>query len=141
MLSLNRIIAVMFGRLRLNIDQGIRSFETIWRTMGATMSRYDRVVPFRKAKTSNSLGLDRAFQELLNDRKRGLDDNFRPCKNSFDLAMSRDAVSDEFASDPELCKTFVFLLLLSHYCLLYGQDCDSNAGQTRTRLAAAGSLL
>ena len=84
--------------------------------MGATMSRYDRVVPFRKAKTSNSLGLDRAFKELLSDRKRVLDDVFRLYKNSFDLAMGRDAVSDEFASDPELCKTCV--LLVSLVCVI-----------------------
>lgn len=106
----SRIMAVMFGRLRLSVDQSIRSFETIWRTMGSNMSGYERVLPFRRAKNSNSMSFDRAFQEVLNDRRRELDEVFKLYKNSFDVAMGRDAVSDDFASDPELCKTCVHFI-------------------------------
>jgi hypothetical protein len=101
-----RIIAVMVGRLRMSIDQTIENFEHIWQTMGATLSRYDRVIPFRKAKASNTRGFDRAFQQLLSKRKRQFDECF-PLRLSLDTIFGTDALSDDFASDPELCKTLV----------------------------------
>lgn len=105
-----RIIAVMFGRLRLNVDQAIRNFERIWLTMAATMSRYDRIMPFRKAKISNSLSLDRAFDDLLTERRERLNESFQFHISNFDFAIGKGAVSDEFESDSELCKTCVLSL-------------------------------
>jgi hypothetical protein len=100
-----RIIAVMLGRLRMSVDQAIRDFKQIWITMAATMSRIDRIIPLRKAKKSNSSSLDRAFADLLSERKERLNEFFQLHVANTDFTFGPEAISDEFASDPELCKT------------------------------------
>lgn len=97
----------MVGRLRLSADQAIRNFERIWMVMGASLSRADKVLPFRKAKDSNSRGLDLALEQILNEREERLYLEFQLQVSNLDFGIGKDAVSDGFASDPELCKTCV----------------------------------
>lgn len=89
----------------MSVDEAIKDFKLIWVTMAATMSRVDRIMPLGKAKKSNSSSLDRAFGDLLSERKARLNEFFQLHISSISLAFEHEAVSDEFASDPELCKT------------------------------------
>ena len=101
-MALIRIMAVMLGRLRMGVDEVICNFERIWVTMAATMSRYDRISPFGRAKKSNSDSLDRSLEGILSDRKDRLDVIFRIHIAHSDIAIKQQ---DEYPSDPDLCRT------------------------------------
>jgi hypothetical protein len=70
--------------------------------MGAGMSIYDRVIPLRKAKKSNSESLSHALDKLIEEHKSQL-------SNLYDQRVSsvstNERYGNDFASDPNLCRT------------------------------------
>ena len=102
------IIAIMLGRLRLTVDDSIGAFRRIWDKLSANTSMLERVIPLRRAKSSNSETLERALKMMVDDRTKLIDLIIKNYYLNGDLSIShREYQTREFASDPELCKTQV----------------------------------
>jgi len=98
----------MLGRLRFSVDDGIDAFERIWDKLSANTSTLERVIPLKRAKSSNSATLERAFKMMVDDRTKQIDKLIKSYHVNGDLSIShREFKTNEFASDPELCKTQV----------------------------------
>ena len=98
----------MLGRLRFSVDDGIEAFQRIWDKLSANTSTLERVIPLKRSRTSNSETLERALKIMVEDRTKQVDKLIKSYYLNGDLSISRrEYKTNEFASDPELCKTQV----------------------------------
>lgn len=88
-----RLVAVMLGRLRLNVDQAINNMKRIWQSMAMERNTHRKILN-TNSKMANSNGMETAIKEILVNRQCDITEG-----------PHRHIDEDLFGADPRLCRT------------------------------------